>query len=76
MADKNELKYIIPHDFDYQTTRELFKLPNVSPEYPVFQIQPPKEQELTAFLIEEKQFDENRVKSVLVRLEKYKKTKP
>jgi hypothetical protein len=51
-------------------------MPNVSENYPEFQIKPPNETELTQFLIEEKQFDENRVKSMLTRLEKSKKTKP
>jgi flap endonuclease-1 len=57
LEEKNELKFIIPIDFDYQTTRELFKQPNVSPSYPEFLVKPPQNEDLTKFLIEEKGFD-------------------
>lgn len=41
LEEKNELKFMIPVDFDFETTRELFKQPNVTTKYPEFQVKPP-----------------------------------
>lgn len=61
---------MIPVDFDYKETRELFLHPNISSSYPEFKVTECKTEELRKFLVEEKSFDVQRVSSILNRLEK------
>jgi flap endonuclease-1 len=75
--EKNEkLKFVIPQDFDFQTARDLFKNPEVFTDLPKYEINPPDEENLRKFLIEEKNFAEDRVEGLIKRLEKAKKSKP
>jgi flap endonuclease-1 len=70
--DKKKQKYIVPAEFYYKESRELFKNPEVISEKAKLEEQikwtKPDEEALKAFLINEKGFTEQKVESGLKKL--------
>ena len=69
---KKKQKYVVPAEFLYKESRELFKNPEVITEKDALEalikFNKPDEEELKAFLINEKGFTENKVESGLSKL--------
>lgn len=74
--EDGKVKYMIPDNYDFETARDLFKNPDVNHDYPKFTQETPNIDLLTKFLVEQKQFDENRVNGVITKLIKSKNSKP
>merc|ERR1712157_400840 len=67
-------KYVIPPNWQYKESRELFVNPNVTDkkDLPKFKWELPKEKELTEFLVEKMSFNLQRVQNGIARLKKCK----
>jgi len=64
-------KYTLPEEWPYQEARELFKNPEVKKDEDVeLKWEAPNEQELIKFLVEEKGFSEDRIRSGIKKLTK------
>jgi len=64
-------KYILPEEWPYQEARELFKNPEVKKDEDVeLKWEAPSEEELIKFLVEEKGFSEDRIRSGIKKLTK------
>merc|ERR1712129_204971 len=72
---KDMQKYVIPPNWQYKESRELFVNPNVTKkkDLPTFKWELPKEKELTDFLVEKMSFNLDRVHKGIDRLKKCKK---
>jgi len=68
-------KYTIPEPFPYKEARALFKQPDVIPaaEVPQFVWKAPDEEGMIQFMVTEKGFNEDRVKSVIKKVKESKK---
>lgn len=74
--DKQLYKFPSPENFDYKTARELFKHPDVHVGIKDIQWTKAKEDELTAFLVDEKGFGAERVEHIKTRLKACQSAKP
>lgn len=67
-------KYTLPEEWPYQEARELFKNPEVKKDEDVeLKWEAPNEEELIKFLVEEKGFSEDRIRSGIKKLTKARK---
>ncbi len=76
ISEGEKPRFLVPENFDFQTTRELFFSPNTTENYPQFQISNCQREEFKKFMVDQKSFDPQRVESILERLEKSRRTKP
>lgn len=64
-------KFIIPEDFEYQKARDMFTGPQVSSDYEL-KWNPPDEEGLVKFLVDEKGFNKENVENAIAKLKKSK----
>lgn len=69
----DKTKYIVPEEFPFDGARDLFYNPEItSPDEIELNWTPPNEEELIAYLVGEKNFNETRVRNALARIKKGK----
>ncbi|KXZ46864.1 hypothetical protein GPECTOR_40g598 [Gonium pectorale] len=74
LADLDKTKYPVPDPFPHKESHEYFTAPEVTPaaELPAFKWSAPDEDGLIQFLVNEKSFSEQRVRSALERIKAHK----
>jgi len=75
LSENPSTKYVVPDNWRFQKARELFKEPDVTDkkDLPKFTWDPPKEKELTDYLVEKMSFSIERVEKGIERLKACRK---
>lgn len=69
--NKKKQKFIVPEDFEYQKARDMFYTPDVSSDIEL-KWNPPDEEGLIKFLVEDKGFNKENVETAIAKLKKSK----